>query len=112
MDRVDVDNKCIATRPLTVNFPNGTKVMSTHVWVPGLPNVLTGHIIPSLITVSMIGIHPLCKAGCKVVFDNDKCKVMYNDNTILTGYKDPSTDLCTLPIHTKVCTTPGPSVRP
>ncbi len=63
-------------------------------------------------SASLIGIHPLCKAGCKVVFDNEKCKVMYNDNIILTGYKYPSTDLWTLPIHTKVCTAPGPIVRP
>jgi hypothetical protein len=76
--------------------------------IPGLPTVLTGHIIPSLTTTSLISICQICKARCKDVFDNDKCKVMYNNNIILTGYKDPSTDLWTLPIHTKVCTAPDP----
>jgi hypothetical protein len=115
MDEVDVDNKRIATKPLTIILPDVTKVMLTHVCnihIPRLPIVLIGHIIPSLTTASLIGICPLCKAGCKVVFDNDKSKVMYNDNIILTGYKDPSTDLWTLPIHTKVCTAPGPTIRP
>jgi hypothetical protein len=115
MDRVNVDNKHIATKPLTINLPDGTKVMSTHVCnihTPSLPTVLTGHIVPSLITTSLIGICPLCKAGCKVFFDNKKCEVMYNRNIILTGYKDPSTDLWTHPIHTKVRTAPGPTVRP
>ncbi len=31
MDGVDVDNKYITTKPLTINLPDGTKVMSTHV---------------------------------------------------------------------------------
>ncbi len=115
MDRVNVDNKRIATKPLTINLPDGTKVMSTHVCdihIPGLPTVLTGHINPSITTASLIGICPLCKAGCKVAFDNNKCKVIYNDNIILTRYKDPSTNLWTLPIQTKVCTAPGPTVWP
>ncbi len=64
--------------------------MSTHVCnihIPGLPTVLTGHIVQSLTTVSLIGIHPLCKAGCKIVIDDNKCEVMCNDNIISTGYK-------------------------
>ncbi len=58
----------------------------------------------------------LCKAGCKVVFDDDKCDVLYQGKLILCGYKDPSTDLWTLPIvptPAKVWTTPGtPAKRP
>ncbi len=89
--------------------------MLTHVCdihIPGLPTVLTGHIVPSLTIASLIVIHLLCKAGCKVAFDNDKWDMMYNDKIISTGYKDPSTDLWTFPIHTKVCTAPGPTVLP
>jgi len=47
---------------------------------------------------SLIGIRILCKAGCKVVFDDEKCEVFYNNNIILRGYKDPTTDLWNLPI--------------
>jgi hypothetical protein len=47
---------------------------------------------------SLIGIRILCKAGCKVTFDNEKCKVVYKDSIILRGYKDPTTNLWTLPL--------------
>jgi hypothetical protein len=63
--------------------------------------LLTGHIVPSLTSTSLIRIQPLFKAGCKVLFNNKKCKVLYKYNVILMGYKDPSTNLWTLPIPTK-----------
>ena len=75
MEGVNVVNKRIATTPLTINLPDGTKVKSPHVYdieIPGLPTVLMGHIVPSLTIASLIGIRPLCKAGCKVVFDDKK----------------------------------------
>ena len=73
MEGVDVVNKRIVTTPLTINLPDGKKVKSSHVCdieIPGLPTVLLGHIVPSLTVASLIGIYPLCKAGCKVVFDD------------------------------------------
>jgi hypothetical protein len=66
--------------------------------VPGLPYVLKGHIVPNLTVVSLIGIHILCKVGCIVVFTYAACYMMYNGEVILTGHKDPSTDLWILPI--------------
>ena len=96
MDNAEVDNKCIAAKPLKINLPNGTTIWSTHVCnikIPGLPQILTGHIVPSLKIASHIGIRPLCKAGCKVMFDNEKCEVWYNGTVILAGAKDPTTDL-------------------
>jgi hypothetical protein len=74
--------------------------------------VLTGHIVPSLSITSLIGIRPLCKVECKVIFDNKKCDMMFNGVVILRGFKDPSTGLWTLPTPTKVCTAPGPTVLP
>ena len=95
--------------PITVSLPDSTKVKSTNVCdinVPGLPTTLMGHIVPSITMASLIGIRILCKAECKVVFNNEKCKVFYDNNIILRGYKDPSTDLWTLPItHDKVAKT-------
>jgi hypothetical protein len=91
----------VATKPLTVNLPDSRKVKLTHacdINIPGLPVTLTGHIIPDLKTSLLIDIRPLCKVGCKVVFDNEKCDVVYKGRVILRGYKDPSTDLWTLPI--------------
>ncbi len=89
--------------------------MSTHICdinIPGLPMVLMGHIVPSLAIASLMGICLLCKAGCTVIFDNDKCDVIFNGKVILRGYKDPTTNLWMLPITNKVCTTPGPTVLP
>jgi hypothetical protein len=115
MEGADVNNKCPATVPLTIDLPDGKWVQSTHVCdirIPGLPTVLTGHIVPSLRIASLIGIRPLCKAGCKVIFDNKKCNVVFDGVVILRGFKDPSTNLWTLPNPTKVCTAPGPTVLP
>jgi hypothetical protein len=75
MDGVDVENKLVATQTLTINLPDGKKVMSPHmcdIQIPGLLTVLVGHIVLSLSIESLIGICPLCKTGCKVVFDNNK----------------------------------------
>ena len=116
MDGVDVDNKRLAKSPLTINLPDGNVVKSTHqcdIVIPGLPGVLTGHIVPHLSIASLIGIRPLCNAGCTVTFDNLKCDVEYNGKIILRGLKDPSTDLWTLPIlKQRVRTTPGSNFLP
>ena len=47
---------------------------------------------------SLFGIRVLTAAGCTVKFDIKKCVVKYNGKIILTGVKDPATDLWTLPI--------------
>ncbi len=115
MEGADVDNKRPATVPLTIDSPDGKQVQLTHVCdiqIPGLPTVLTGHIVPSLSIATLIGIRPLCKAGCKVIFDNKKCNVVFDGVVILRGFKDPNTSLWTLPIPTKVCTAPGPTILP
>ena len=59
MDNAEVDNKGITTKPLKINFPDGTTIWSTHncnIKIPGLPQILTGHIVPSLKIASLIGI--------------------------------------------------------
>jgi hypothetical protein len=94
-------NKRIATNPISLTLPDRRKFMSTHVCnvnIPGLPTVLTRHILPDMTTASLFGICILCKAGCTVVFDNDKCQVIFNKKVIVTGYKDSISDLWTLPI--------------
>ncbi len=96
MDGVDVDNKRVASNPITINLPDGRKVISTHkcdIIIPGLPTRLVGHVVPGLAVASLVGIRPLCKAGCKVIFDDEKCDVVFNGKVILQGLKDPSTDL-------------------
>jgi len=113
MEGADVKNKRLAIKPLTINLPDGRQIKSTHIYdidIPGLPTALTGHIVPNLAIASLFGIRVLFKAGCKVVFDDDKRDIFYQSKLILRGYKDPSTDLWTLPIVStpaKVWTTPA-----
>jgi hypothetical protein len=91
-----------AMKQLMINLPDRSQVKPTHlcgITIPGLPIVLTRHIVPRLLIASLIGICVLCKAGCKVVFTKNYCNVIYNNKVILQGTKDPSMDLWTLPIN-------------
>ncbi len=116
MDGVDVNNKQLSKKPLTINLPDGNTVQSTHrcnIVIPGLPIILTGYIVLHLAIASLIGVRPLCKAGCKVIFDDMKCDVIYDGKVILRGNKDPSTELWTLPIPMgRMGTTSGESLLP
>ena len=85
MKGTPIKNLRKANNPITISLPDGSKVTSTHICditIPGLPTVLTGHIVPGITMASLIGIRILCKAGCKVVFDDEKCEVFYNNNII------------------------------
>ncbi len=111
MDGVDVNNKRVAIKLLTINLPDGQKVKSTHVCdinIPGLPTMLTGHVVPHLAVVSLIGIRPLCNTGCIVTFDKDKCDVIFNGIVILRGFKDAATDLWILPLTADAMQTARP----
>jgi hypothetical protein len=86
MEGAAVKNKRMTRNPLTINLPDGRQIKSAHICdinIPGLPTTLTGHIVPHLAIASLLGIRVLCKAGCKVVFDDDTCDVYYEDKLIL-----------------------------
>jgi hypothetical protein len=86
MDGINVVNKRISNEPLTINTPDTRKVKSTYIcdiMIPGLPTVLMRHIVPHLVIACLIGIWPLCNAGCTITFNKDKCDVIYNGNVIL-----------------------------
>ena len=107
MEGTPVENKRIATKPLTINLPDGTKIKLLHccdITIPGLPVILTGHIVPSLLIASLIGVRVLCDAGCTVTCCKDHCDIICNDKTVLKGCKDPTTNLWTIPINSKHAT--------
>jgi hypothetical protein len=87
--------------PSILILPDGTIVKSTHICdleTPGLPHAILGRIVSKLTVASLMGIRILCKLGCTVLFTDTACYVRYHGQVILTGYKDPSTDLWVLPI--------------
>ncbi len=94
-------NKRIAINPISVTLFDRCTIISTHICnviITDLLTVLTSQILPEMTTASLFGICIVCKAGCTVVFNNDKCRVIFNKKVILTGYKDPISELWTLPI--------------
>jgi hypothetical protein len=100
---VPVPNKQPATNPLTVILTDCHQVKSTHtcnVVVLGLPRPLAGHIVPNLAIASLFSFHPLCNAGCIVLFHKDRVDVWYDGRLILVGLQNMSTDLRTSPIQT------------
>ena len=59
MEGTPVANKRIATKPLTNNLPDGSKIKSTHccdITIPGLPKIIMGHIVLSLSIASLTGV--------------------------------------------------------
>jgi hypothetical protein len=108
MEGANIINKGLTTYPLKVTLANGQQVMSTHmcdIHIDGLPSVLMGHIIPDLSIASLFGVQVLTEVGCNVTFDKHQCTVRYNGKIILSGDKDPSTDLWTLPLRSVDMTT-------
>ncbi len=86
MEKVDIENKCPATKPLTINLPDGRQVKSTHICninILGLPTTLMGHIVPNLAIAPLFSIRVLCKDGCTVTFNANKCNVYFKDKLIL-----------------------------
>ncbi len=79
------NNICMATKPIHISLPDGKKIVSTHIYdvdIPGLPHKLIGHNVPDMKMASLLGIHVLCKAGCEVIFDDEKCQVNFKGKTI------------------------------
>ena len=59
MKGASVKNLRRSSDPITISLPDGSKVTSTHICdisIPGLPTVLTGHIVPGITIASLIGI--------------------------------------------------------
>jgi hypothetical protein len=92
-------NKHWITCPLRVALADGHQVMSIHmcdIHIEGLLFVLTGHIILNSSIASLFGMQALTEVGCKVAFDKYKNIIQYYGKIILSGGKDPATDLWTL----------------
>ena len=63
------------------------------------------HIVPGLTHASLISTRKFCDAGCKVVFDEQECRVYFKKKLVLTGQRVPIDEQCgglwRLPINPK-----------
>jgi len=97
-----VINKKIATTPLIINLPDGEQLQSSHTCelnIPWLPRAArNAHILPGLKHTSLISIKVLCDAGCKVSYDDERCKVYFKNKLVWHGGREPTTQLWVLPL--------------
>ena len=100
MDGAPVTNIKTALDPVKVRAAQGAKIETTHtcdVNIAGLPT-LPGHILPELAQAFLISVRVLCRAGCRVIFDDQECRVYFKGQVFQVGYKDPATNLWIMPI--------------
>jgi hypothetical protein len=86
-----------------VQLPNKTKIQATHTCqlnIPGLPTTATqAHIFPQL-AHALLSIGLLCDHGCTAIFDQQTVNIHYANQIIMTGYRDPHTNLWVIPMDT------------
>ena len=56
-------------------------------------------LLPELAQASLISVRVLCNAGCRVIFDDQECRVYFKGKVVQVGYKDPATNLWTVSIN-------------
>ena len=63
----------VATNPVTVTIPDGSRLTSTHkreLDLPQLPKAArSGRVIPGMPSYSLMSVVTLCNAGCKLLFE-------------------------------------------
>ena len=95
-------NKMVADRPLTVKLPNGDNVRSSHIAELDLPLLPRGgreaHIVPGLVSHSLVSVVQLCNAGCQVDVKDILCEIRYRGKTIVQCSKDVNTGLWMMPL--------------
>jgi hypothetical protein len=91
-----------AAVPLIARLPNGDKVQSTHTCTLNLPALPVGarvaHIIPGLVSHSLLSVVTMCNAGYMVAFTKINCTIAYHGRTIICGHKCTCTGLWMVPL--------------
>ena len=65
-----------------------------------MPHEMTeAHIVPRLSHSSLISTKKICEAGCKVVFDEEECRIYCKDELVLSGGRDKKTKMWQLLIN-------------
>jgi hypothetical protein len=94
------------TNPVCIHNPNGSTMHSTHeaeLDLPQLPVYARRvHVIPDLQSRSLLSIAQLCDAGCVAIFTCMHVNINHQDTCILTGERDPTTNLWHMHVPTKL----------
>ena len=97
------ENKIQTNDGIFVNMPNNTRIRATHtctVTIPGVPHAAcSGHVFPHLNT-PLVSIAQLCDHDCVATLDKTSVVITRHNSTVLTGFRDPSTNLWRLPLPT------------
>ena len=97
-----VSNLKIALHPLEVTLPNKQIIKSTHTGLLDIPELpITArecHIFPDLGSGSLLSIGLLCDHDVEVLFLKTKVQVFYQGKEILTGRRDYTNGLWTIPM--------------
>jgi hypothetical protein len=103
------------TMPIIARLPNGERVHSTHTCtldLPALPpSARAAHIIPGLVSHSLLSVVTLCNAGCTVQFTKIGCTIVYRGRTIICRHKCTRTGLWLIPLS-KDATAPRANFLP
>ena len=107
-----ISNLRPTTHPIAIRNPNGSLMHSTHeaeLDLPQLPLLARRvHIVPELQSRSLLSIAQLCDADCKATFTRSDVHIHHNGTCILSGQRDPATQLW----HVNVPTRPSPVSLP
>ena len=88
-----VINKTVAVHKIPVSLPDGSTIYNSHEAELNIhtlpPEARKCYIYPDLQN-TLISIGVFCDAGCQVIFDRTRVRVIKNGDTILTGTRDTS----------------------
>lgn len=94
---------------ITVSLPDGSIMQSESTAALHIPplsdEATTAHVFPALHPHSLLSIGQLCDDGCTATFTAADLTVTHDDDTVLTGHRDPRTRLWYVPIQVA---TPSP----
>ena len=83
--------------PFHVTLPDGYKIQASHTTllpIPQLPiTAREAHIFPDLDNHSLISIGKLCDSGCIAIFTKTHVYIQFNNITILSGRRHPTSGL-------------------
>jgi hypothetical protein len=94
--RAILDIKPSLELPIQVSLPDESIIRLTHtcrINIPALPpDATTGHLFPNMGPVALLSIGKLCDAGCEAHFQASECQITYQDEIILTGTRNITTN--------------------